>query len=83
MEVLASMLGPSTEKEPARKGTGKMDSPPWRLDDFIGNALGVVVSNVSPQRGLQSVRGGFTALDRFNEIRFGVSRSKSVDESNF
>jgi hypothetical protein len=39
MEELASMLRPSTEKEPTRKGTGKRDTPRSWLDSLSAMRL--------------------------------------------
>jgi hypothetical protein len=85
MEVLASMLRPSTEKEPTRKGTGKRDSPRSWLDALSAMRLAswYPISPPKHRAGLQSIRGALNALDRFNEIRLGGSRSRSIDESNF
>ena len=52
MEVLASMLRPSTEKEPARYGTGKRDGPRWRLDALSAMRLASWYPMSPPQRGL-------------------------------
>jgi hypothetical protein len=83
MEGLASMLRPSTEKEPTRKGTGKRDSPRSWLDALSALRLASWYPVYPPdsRAGLQTIRGGLTALDRFNDIRLGGR--KTVDESNF
>jgi hypothetical protein len=83
MEELASMLRPSTEKEPTRKGTGKRDSPRSWLDALSALRLASWYPVYPPESraGLQTIRGGLTALDHFNDIRLGGR--KPLDESNF
>jgi len=82
-EVLVSMLRPSTEKEPTRKGTGKRDSPRSWLDALSAMRLASWYPISPPDRraGLQTIRDGLTALDRFNDFRLGGKRP--VVESNF
>ena len=83
MEELASMLLPSTEKEPTRKGTGKRDSVRSWLDALSALRLASWYPVYPPgsRAGLKTIRGGLTAFDHFNDIRLGGR--KPVDESNF
>jgi hypothetical protein len=58
MESLASMLRPSTEKEPTRKGTGKRDSPRSWLDALSALRLAswYPVNPPDSRAGLQTFR---------------------------
>jgi hypothetical protein len=65
MEEFACMLRPSTEKEPTRKGTGRKDSPRSWLDALSAMRLASWYPIYPPdsRAGLQTVRGGLTAVD--------------------
>jgi hypothetical protein len=76
MEVLVSMLRPSTEKEPTRKGTGKKDSPRSWLDALCAMRLASHYPKTLPSESIRKQRrrrwrGSDTAVSIFNDIRLG------------
>jgi hypothetical protein len=85
MEKFADAHRPRNEicKEPQRKGRGKKISVRSALDALLAMRLAswYPVNPSDSRVGLQTIRGGLTALDRFNDIRLGGR--KTLDESNF
>jgi hypothetical protein len=76
MEVLASMLRPSTEKEPTRKGTSKRDSPRSWLDALSAMRLAshypkTLPSELIRRQTRKRPHGTDTATSIFDEIRLG------------
>jgi hypothetical protein len=79
MEELASMLRPSTEKEPTRQGTGKRDSPRSWLDAVSAMRLAshypkTFSLELIRRRRKTSARGTETALSIFEDVRLGSIR---------
>jgi len=76
MEGLASMLRPSTEKEPTRQGTGKRNSPGSWLNALAAMRLASRHPKTSPselvrRRRKTSLSGTETALSIFEYVRLG------------
>ncbi len=76
MEEWASMLRPSTEKEPTRKGTSKRDSPRSWLDALSAMRLGSHYPKTLPSDSIRRHRRKRwsrtdTAVSIFYEIRLG------------
>jgi hypothetical protein len=79
MEGLASMLRPSTEKEPTRKGTSKRDSPrSWldalsamRLASHHPKTLPLLPESIRRKTRKRWPHGTDTAVSIFDKIRLG------------
>ena len=83
MEELASMLRPSTEKEPTRRGTSKRDTPHSWLEALSAMRLAshypkTLPSELIRKRKKTSARGTNTALSIFEGVRLRSIKPEST-----